>query len=164
VSSWQDRDGLSPVLEHATSWFTYQASQRIQSFNFFVVFQGALIVAVFQIWGNWSATAPLSAVGAVIALAFYTLEVRNTELVNHGRNAIAAVISAWQSGGTPVSPKFFPGKAEDARDAQDRRWSPFPGGTPPRLVTHTFVLRSLILISGAVWLLLLGASLGVLAK
>ncbi len=148
------RNDLAPshLLEHATSWFTYHATQRMQSFNFFVVFQGALVVAAFQQGADKWKVVVASGIGVVVAIAFFILEVRNTELVNHGRAALDKI--AKLSDEKPMSLKdCFPRNMDTKRRRKHRRWQIMPvlDKTPPRLVTHTFVLRALILASGLAW-------------
>ncbi len=141
----------SDVLVHATSWFTYHAGQRMQSFNFFVVFQGALVVAAFQQNTDEWKVLVAAGVGVVVAVAFFMLEVRNTELVNHGRAVLDKIVRA--STEEPIGSDYFPRSMDAERDLEYRRWRimPVSGQTPPRLITHTFVLRGLILVSGLAW-------------
>ncbi len=40
------------LLDYVCSWFTYHASQRMQSFNFFLALQTALIAVVALQLGN----------------------------------------------------------------------------------------------------------------
>jgi len=150
---------LDALLTHASNWFTYHAGQRLQSFNFFVVFDGALIVAVFQRWQAWSEIAALAGIGVLTAAAFYVLEVRNTELVKHGRDAIDTVANVWTSGSAaPPTMSWFPrhGDTNRTRVKKLATWWVLSDkeAKGPRLVTHRFVLRTLIAGAGISWLFL----------
>ena len=81
------RDERDALLNYGTQWFNYHAQQRIQTFNFFLVMQSALIVAYASLYGHTSHVllGIVALQGFFITFPFYALEVRNAELVLNGR-------------------------------------------------------------------------------
>lgn len=77
-------------LEYAWGWFEYHASQRLAAFNFFLIIVGFLLVGFAQaVDHQWAAFGiGLGAIGALVAVAFLVLDVRNEELVLRGRDAL----------------------------------------------------------------------------
>ncbi|MEA2297979.1 MAG: hypothetical protein QOF77_915 [Solirubrobacteraceae bacterium] len=96
-------------LTYAWSWFQYHAGQRLTAFNFFLIIVGVVAVAFAQaIDKDWEIVGvAVGALGAMIAIGFLALDVRNEELVDCGREALRAL-----EGGT-VHP---------SRDAHRRVW------------------------------------------
>lgn len=109
-----DAAGFGNALQYATTWFTYHAGQRIQTFNFFLVIQTGLLVALFSGWGSVSKALliALAVLGVGSGPTFWLLEVRNTELVNAGREALDHLESYLQ----PWLPEEkFPRRQDKAR-------------------------------------------------
>ena len=69
-------------LRYALDWFNYHASQRIQTFNFFLVVESALVVVYATLYDHLGAAQQslIAFLAAAIVAPFYWLEVRNTEL------------------------------------------------------------------------------------
>jgi hypothetical protein len=86
---------ISPkeALDYALKSFQYNAGQRMQAFNFFLILMGALFVGYdgASKAGSHENAAVIAAFGAIVALAFLILDVRNTELVNIGREALESI-------------------------------------------------------------------------
>jgi hypothetical protein len=83
------RDAM--LLEYATTWFVYHAGQRIQSFNFFIVIQGAFVAAslgLFAHRGDALGFVIVTFIGLLLVCPFLVLEVRNAELVANGRHTL----------------------------------------------------------------------------
>jgi hypothetical protein len=78
---------------YAWGWFAYHAGQRLTAFNFFVVVLGAILVAYVQAADAHlrGLGVALGIVGILISLAFWVIDVRNTELVICGRAALDAL-------------------------------------------------------------------------
>jgi hypothetical protein len=68
-------------------------SECRQTFNFFLILMGALSVGYYQAFvsGSHVYAALVGSFGAVVACAFFVLEVRNEELVNVGRDALKSI-------------------------------------------------------------------------
>src|SRR5262245_47647381 len=81
---------LKLELDYAWNWFQDSASQRLTTFNFFLVIVGLLLVAYAQAvshdWCVFGIT--IGVIGAIVALGFLILDVRNEVLVNRGRCAL----------------------------------------------------------------------------
>lgn len=76
--------------DFAWNWFQYHASQRLTSFNFFLVIVGLLLVGYAQAVGHsWDGFGvALGMLGALVAAGFLALDVRNDELVQCGLVAL----------------------------------------------------------------------------
>ncbi len=101
-------------LDYAWGWFQYHASQRLTAFNFFLVIVGFLLVGYAQaVDHRWQAFGiALGAFGAVVALAFLALDVRNEELVLRGEDALHKMeASMWISLTDPTSTRSMLPKA-----------------------------------------------------
>ena len=164
---------VSASLQHATAWFTYHAGQRMQSFNFFIVFQAGLAYALFQNWKSPAKCGVISVAGVIVAAAFYALEVRNSTLVNDGRSALLAIsrvsLSEPHQG---QCENLFPLDRDLTRKREISRWWFFPrdladllapddprrvpptdkATRPPMWATHTFVFRVLMAAAIGGWL------------
>lgn len=86
--SGQASDGVDP--DFAWGWFQYHASQRLTSFNFFLIIVGLLLVgyaqAVDHSWNGFGVA--LGLLGALVSAGFLALDVRNDELVQCGLAAL----------------------------------------------------------------------------
>lgn len=82
--------------EFAWSWFQYHASQRLTSFNFFLIIVGLLLVgyaqAIDHSWNGFGAA--LWLLGALVAACFLALDIRNDELVQYGLVALEDIKSS----------------------------------------------------------------------
>jgi hypothetical protein len=167
-----DGDSRKALLTYASSWFTYHAGQRMQSFNFFVAFQTALIAVVALQYGTAGRVTlcTFGAVGIVGTLLFAALEIRNTELVLAAGATLAALEGSFRGatvGATATIP--LPHTAANARlylkkalvevltpkdippigrRPASRRWYGFLG----YVIRHSFVLRLIFLLTLAGWL------------
>lgn len=77
--------------DFAWNWFQYHASQRLTSFNFFLVIVGLLLVgyaqAIDHSWNGFGVA--LGLLGTLVAAGFLALDVRNDELIQCGLVALA---------------------------------------------------------------------------
>ncbi|WP_417412720.1 hypothetical protein [Hoeflea sp.] len=78
-----DDKSLRLAHEYAWDWFAYHADQRLKSFNFFFVLEGALTAAYLTSLGSDNR---LLAVGfgfllLIAAIMFWRLDTRNSELI-----------------------------------------------------------------------------------
>jgi deoxyribose-phosphate aldolase len=80
----------SARLTHAWNSFNYQATQRMQSFQFYLIFIAALIGAYFRVLGAVTKRDQfvIAVVGALVSAAFGFLDIRNAELVHCAREAL----------------------------------------------------------------------------
>jgi hypothetical protein len=77
------------VLDHAWNWFNLHASQRMQTFNFFLVASAALIAAYASLLEkyHWAALV-VGLVGAWISYWFTRLDGRTRQLIEAGENVL----------------------------------------------------------------------------
>jgi hypothetical protein len=83
-------DRLPDALDYSWKWFSYHADQRLKAFNYYLVIVGVLVVGYLkclELGLRWPA-AVIAGFGAIVSLAFWILDIRNTELVNYGRAAL----------------------------------------------------------------------------
>lgn len=71
-------------FEYAWNFFDFHAKQRMQVFNFFIVFSGIMAnaYALSIGYGNLEVAAAVGFVGAIVSFFFKLLDHRNEELVN----------------------------------------------------------------------------------
>jgi hypothetical protein len=90
LSEKSDQASTSVDPEFAWGWFQYHASQRLTSFNFFLIIVGLLLVgyaqAVDHSWNGFGVA--LGLLGALVSAGFLALDVRNDELVQCGLTAL----------------------------------------------------------------------------
>jgi len=76
--------------QYAWGWFSYHAAQRLNAYRFFLIMIGVVIVGYLKCvemhWPRFGVVVGLF--GALIAVAFWLLEIRNEELVHCGRAAL----------------------------------------------------------------------------
>lgn len=84
-------DDIEKRYRYAWDWFEYHAKQRLTTFNFFLIIMGAMgYVYIFAPCGRLNDVLMfwLSLSGAGISFLFLLLEVRNTMLVDDGRDQL----------------------------------------------------------------------------
>lgn len=140
-------------LDYALGWFTHHASQRLQTFNFYLVVGTVLLLgyrSAVHDYSRWFA-ALLCFIGLIVTLLFFQLEVRNTELVAVGRKVLADVeregslvpITALVRERTLLGEALGEGLANfrlhpiGGRRRASWRWR-------QAIATHAFVLRSVM--------------------
>lgn len=81
---------LKIELDYAWGWFQHSASQRLTTFNFFLVIVGLLLVAYAQaVQHEWKLFGiALGIVGAIVSVGFLAIDVRNEVFVNKGIEAL----------------------------------------------------------------------------
>lgn len=81
------------ALDYAWKMFEYQASQRMQAFNFFLVLMGGLFVGYTGASkdGEHGLAIVIAAFAAFVAVAFFVLDLRNTELVQTAKDALKEI-------------------------------------------------------------------------
>ena len=81
---------LELELDYATGWFQYTASQRLTTFNFFLIVVGLLLVAYAQaIDHEWSGFGvSIALIGVIVSVGFLAIDVRNEVLVQKGLGAL----------------------------------------------------------------------------
>jgi hypothetical protein len=77
------------ALDHAWNWFNLHASQRMQTFNFFLVASAALIAAYASLLEkyHWAALI-VGLTGAWISYWFTRLDSRTRQLIEAGENVL----------------------------------------------------------------------------
>jgi len=91
---------LQLELDYASGWFQYTASQRLTTFNFFLVVVGFVLVAYAQaIDHRWRCFgAGIGAIGAVVSMGFLAIDVRNEVLVDKGLFALRKIEAGLRIG------------------------------------------------------------------
>lgn len=88
---------IDSLLHYASSWITSAGAQRMQNFYFFLAFQAALAAflgAQYDKPGTGVVLVIVGCLGIISSIAFILLEIRNTELIMAGKNALDA-IEGW---------------------------------------------------------------------
>lgn len=91
MSGKSDNDTrLQLELDYASGWFQYTASQRLTTFNFFLIVVGLVAVAYAQaIDHQWNCFgAVIGGIGAIISVGFLVIDIRNEVLVDKGLSAL----------------------------------------------------------------------------
>jgi hypothetical protein len=130
--------------EYAWNWFEYHAGQRLTAFHFFLIFLGALVVG-FSTGikdGNLFFAQAVAYFGAFVSFAFFMLEIRNEQLVDIGRNALAHLEGSLMS------------RPELQLICLARKNKP-KGKHRPDFVSHKFWLRAIYL--ACTFLFIIGA-------
>jgi hypothetical protein len=81
------------ALDYAWKSLHYHAGQRMQAFNFFLILMGGLFIGYDNACkaGTFEQAAIIAVFGAVVALTFLVLDVRNEDLVDVGREALKSI-------------------------------------------------------------------------
>jgi hypothetical protein len=160
-----EREGLSESeqLEYALQWFTHHASQRLQTFNFYLVVATVLLLGYGSALHDKSQSFAIlvCAVGVVVTALFFQLEVRNAELVDVGREelkrlergtpsfSIAGSVkdrtSLRRALGEGLDPFRTGGGSEVVRARADYTWR-------RAIARHGFVLRSVMTLCALLFL------------
>lgn len=169
-SSEAGRQYLGELLEYSSLWFNYHAQQRVQSFYLFLIVESAVSVAYSTLYQKITGgvLGGVAFAGAIVAVWFMALELRNTELVNSGRHVLDQVEAELKKVGIPWHlPRQRDRAWADLADAMkgwrrhrpntspvpsDPETIPSPGepqgcrqrliGFSKSLISHSFVFRS----------------------
>jgi hypothetical protein len=136
--------------DFAWSWFQYHASQRLTSFNFFLIIVGLLLVgyaqAVDHSWNGFGVA--LGLLGALVAAGFLALDVRNDELVLCGLAALRELDGSEVLINENTEHLNLPAAFGEGRLGKNLYVLVVKAGAEP-LLGHRFVLRFVISIVGA---------------
>ena len=79
-----EQDLAAKRLDYAWGWFQFHAKQRMDMFNYFLVVTGILATAFVDLAkdGHPHLAKTLAALGAVTAVGFFVLDLRNKHLVD----------------------------------------------------------------------------------
>jgi len=104
--SQEPEDAGQARLTYAWEWFKYHAGQRVSMFNYFLIITGILANAYVGLLkdgsralitqGGWA----LGIIGALTAIGFVMLDVRNKALVDRGSNVLKELETTAVFGGT----------------------------------------------------------------
>jgi hypothetical protein len=148
-------------LNYAWAWFNYHASQRLTAFNFFLVLIGLLLVTYAQaVHNDWVAVGTaVAALGALVSVGFWALDVRNQELITCGVKALRELED--EAGLSIVPPEDDRSNLASALGASPCRTGLYgrmvSGGRGHSLFMHRTWLRlilsavGLMYVAGAVW-------------
>lgn len=131
-------------LDYAWEWFKYHAGQRVSMFNYFLIITGIFANAYAGLLKDGSRDLivhggrALGIIGALTAIGFVMLDVRNKSLVDRGSSVLEEIEKGALFGG------------ETPRLA---------GGSVPGLIrSHTFWIRGIEIVVAIVFLLLAAAA------
>lgn len=90
TGSQADADILGTAVNHAWSWFEVHTVQRQNYVNFFLVAVGLLSAAyVGALSGKlYYLAAAVSVLGVIISLSFFSIDLRNRELIHAGEQPL----------------------------------------------------------------------------
>lgn len=91
-----EKEKTPPTVTYAWNWFSYHAQQRLTAFHYFLIIVGFLIAGYITALEKnlYAMQAVLGLVGVLISIAFLALDVRNTQLVDDGRDALRKIEKA----------------------------------------------------------------------
>lgn len=97
------------VLSYCWDWFEYHAGQRVLSFRYFAILMGIFAVGFANgLDRNSYVFLFCVAIAAALAsLAFLYLDIRNEQLVSHGKNALLSLEASAAFSGYPEDVKIF---------------------------------------------------------
>ncbi len=148
-------------LSYALGWFSHHATQRLQTFNFYIVVVTVLLVGygdAIQDERRWFA-ALLCGVGLFVTILLFQLEVRNAELVSVGQRALAeleksaSIVKISESAeqrtmlGGALTECWRPLRRRAACDPARAKWR-----WRQAVARHGFVLRFLMLAGALLFL------------
>lgn len=154
-----DEDKRKLAFKYAWDWFNFHATQRLIAFRFFLILIGIVSVGLSKSVGDGQRGfgALVAFFGGLISIAFWLLDIRNTELVNCGRAALDKLEKGIELTirKDDADRKFF-GESLDWFSRlifRFRKEKPKPQTNKPwhhTLTTHNFWFRSIQLITSAV--------------
>jgi len=136
-------------------WYKYHAQQRLTSFNFFMVFAGAVLVLLQQAVkaGDMNLIRVAGGLGASASLCFYLLDVRNARLVRIGGDAFADTIPL---GSRERLHQVICTAREDEPKWGDvllwQRSKDAKFGLGRHVIRHAFVLRLILLVAAVAFI------------
>lgn len=155
-----DEEKLKLAVKFAWDWFNYHATQRLIAFRFFLILIGIVSVGLSKSVGDGQLVfgVLVALFGGLISIAFWLLDIRNTELVNCGRAALDklepkieltirkddADRKFFDKSLDSVSRLIFPIPKEKSDPQANKLWR-------YTLTTHQFWFRSIQLITSAVF-------------
>lgn len=83
-----DKNNRDIAYKYAWDWFEYHAKQRLTTFNFLLIILGALGYGYWAFRDNKEISFAIGIFGVIVSFAFLILEIRNTLLVDDGRQAL----------------------------------------------------------------------------
>jgi len=124
---------LVAALVHAREMAQNASSLRMRNFNFFLILVGITAAAYYET----KAAIFVGSIGLVVSMMFLVLDVRGREILDRAVKLLRDVEpTVWKAAALSPLP-------------------PFLSSQPLRLVSHTFVYRSLFVMSGIASLVLL---------
>lgn len=92
------------LLQYAWGYFSYHAEQRASMFNYSLVAATLLAagLATALADGMWAVAAAIGIVGAIVAVSFWRMDERNSTLVKHSEQVLAALEKELFSGDRSV--------------------------------------------------------------
>jgi hypothetical protein len=165
MHSSREPDRLELQFNYAWNWFQYHASQRLTAFNFFLILTSAGIVG----YGNavrehsWGYAIAIAFIGLIVAVGFLAMDIRNTELVQCGRDALDELEKQLPLVDIRTADKTRSTLQEVLNHGPEARLYRWISEEPKRerLLTHSRWLRSIMFIIALGFLLGLVAAVAV---
>jgi len=76
------------ALEHARAMVIYGSDLRMKNFNFFLIIMGVIVAAYVNV-GRVNAKWVLGAVGVIVSVAFFLLDIRGRELLDAAKKELS---------------------------------------------------------------------------
>ena len=128
-----DEKRTPPTLTYAWAWFSYHANQRLTAFHYFLIIVGILATGYATSLEKdlYLMQVILGLVGIIISLAFLALDVRNTRLVDDGREAL------WDLEGALRMEKGIYRKDDDSNHVLREKKAPLSDFIPWETISKT---------------------------
>lgn len=142
----------SLAFQYAWNWFDYHARQRLTTFNFFLIIIGALAYGYIRVLPindmKWLA-AWIGLFAFIVSIAFLCIEVRNTILVDDGRQALDKLEKNSECIKSTISIPIFKKLAIRERDCSRKKEKNVMKKVIYYCFRHTFCFRCIISFSAA---------------
>jgi hypothetical protein len=115
------------VLDHARAMVIYASELRMKNFNFFLVIMGVVVAAYVNV-GRVNVRWVLGAVGVLVSVAFFLLDIRGRELLDAAKKELSLK-------------ELELGISIQATILQSRTGKPIK-----KIVSHTFVYRAIYIL------------------
>lgn len=133
-------------FQYAWEWFKYHANQRLTAFHFFLIIIGVIGSGIVFSLNNQNkiVSCTFAFFGALTAIIFWLLEIRNEELVNYGRECLKELEKDIQIKLSSASVDEERKMLERSMDKSSRFIFKITGLNKFKwIITHRFLLRFL---------------------
>lgn len=144
IVQW-DKEKFAPALTYAWNWFSYHANQRLMAFHYFLIIVGILATGYVTCLDKrlYLMQVVIGLAGVLVSIAFLALDIRNTVLVDDGRDALRKLERALGMGTGIHRADYDRPKETPIVDLTG--WLPMPGKLTNKKVSisHSSWLRNI---------------------